>query len=114
MLYYSKIDGSDWSQISWTWFVLYEYIYFNNAVIFANIQTSTLWKKSKKITFNSKQKVQNVYGITLSFISHGFGHITSYKHQSQNIALTFFLLNCFYSQLSMFDGIDFKTFWNLC
>ena len=92
-------------------FVLIEYIYFNNAVNFANIQTSTLWNKSKKITFNSKQKVQNVYGVTLSFISHCYGLITSYRHELQNIA--FFLLNCFYSQLSMFDGIDYKTFWYL-
>ena len=46
-------------------------ILLNNAVVFANIQRSTLFKKNqRKYLVNSKQKVPHAYGITPSFVSH--------------------------------------------
>ena len=46
-------------------------ILLNNAVVFANIQTSTLFlKNQRKYLVNSKQKVRHAYGITPSFVSH--------------------------------------------
>ena len=48
----------------------------NNAAVFANVQTSTLSKSIKKITCPLiKKKVRQVYGVTPSFISQGFGQV---------------------------------------